>query len=312
MSKILIVDDSPVDQRLAGKLLVKRFGVDPEDAATGLIPLYASNGKEALEMIARESPDLVLTDLQMPEMNGLNLVMHVRIRFPMIPVILMTAHGSEELAVQALHAGAASYVPKRDLANDLLFTVESVLETAQAKRSQHALMQCLTQTESQFVLTNDPSLISPLMGYLKENVFRMSGSDDTGLIQMTMALREAILNAMEHGNLELNSALKENDETSYHQLGQERRKLPPYQDRRVFLTARENPKEAIYIIRDEGPGFDTKNLPDPTDPVNLEKSSGRGLFLMRTFMSEIRHNEKGNEITLIRRVADKQKDSDLL
>jgi CheY-like chemotaxis protein/anti-sigma regulatory factor (Ser/Thr protein kinase) len=301
MSKVLIVDDSPVDQRLATKLLLTRTDLTFEDEPTGLTVLHASNGREALEVIAREVPDAIVTDLQMPEMNGLSLVLQVRIRHPLIPVILMTAHGSEDYAVKALRAGAASYVPKQDLARDLLTTVEEVIEMSQAKRSHHRLMECLTQTESHFVLDNDPALIPPLVGYLKDNVFRMSGSDDTGLIQVTIALREALLNAMEHGNLELDSALREQDNNAYHQLAQERRRQQPYADRRVHVKARETPHEAVYVIRDEGRGFDTSQLPDPTDPANLEKSSGRGLLLMRTFMTEVFHNEKGNEVTLIRR-----------
>ena len=162
-------------------------------------------------------------------------------------------------------------------------------------------MESLTQTESHFVLDNDPALIPPLVGYLKENVFRMCGADDTGLIRVTMALREALLNAMDHGNLELDSALRENDESSYHRIGMERRRQKPYSSRRVHVIARETPTEVCYIIRDEGPGFDVSKLPDPLDPANLEKRSGRGLLLMRTFMSEVRHNDSGNEVTLIRR-----------
>jgi CheY-like chemotaxis protein len=301
MGKVLIVDDSPVDRRLAGKLLEKRAGADGPEAATGLAVLYASNGREALDVIAREGPDAVVTDLQMPDLNGLDLVLQVRARYPLIPVILMTAHGSEELAVRALQSGAASYVPKRELSRDLLDTVEAVIESAHGKRDRTRLMATLEQTESRFVLENDPSLIPPLVAYLKENVFRMSGSDETGLIQATIALREALLNAMEHGNLQLDSALREQDEHSYHALARERRQQHPYRDRRVHVTARETRDEAVYVIRDEGPGFDTSRLPDPTDPANLEKRSGRGLLLMRAFMSEVRHNDRGNEVTMIRR-----------
>ena len=65
--------------------------------------------------------------------------------------------------------------------------------------------------------------------------------------------------------------------------------------------ARESPKEAVYVIRDEGKGFDTSNMPDPTDPANLERMSGRGLLLMRAFMTEVHHNDRGNQVTLIRR-----------
>src|SRR5687768_17320524 len=101
MAVVLVVDDSPVDRTRAGGLLKKR---------PGLIPVYASNGREALALIAEKAPDIVVSDLQMPEMDGLELVEAIRRQFAALPVILMTAHGSEETAVQALQKGAASYV----------------------------------------------------------------------------------------------------------------------------------------------------------------------------------------------------------
>jgi hypothetical protein len=55
------------------------------------------------------------------------------------------------------------------------------------------------------------------------------------------------------------------------------------------------------VIADEGPGFDTRSIPDPTDPENFLRPSGRGLLLIRTFMQETYHNEAGNEITLVKR-----------
>ena len=58
---------------------------------------------------------------------------------------------------------------------------------------------------------------------------------------------------------------------------------------------------ATITIRDDGPGFDTTSLRDPTDPENLERAGGRGLLLINAFMSEVRHNDKGNEITMIKR-----------
>ena len=301
MGKVLIVDDSPVDRRLAGKFLERRMNVPEPESHTGFIVLYASDGREALKMIADESPDVVVTDMQMPELSGLDVVLQVRARFPLIPVVVMTAHGSEELAVRALQGGAASYVPKRELARDLLETVEGVMEAAHSKRDRKRLMSSLVATESHFVLENDSSLIPPLVTYLKENIFRMSGSDDTGLIQTTMALREAIINAMEHGNLQLDSALRESDDNSYHVMSEQRRRERPYCDRRVHITARETRDEAVYVIRDEGPGFDTSKLPDPTEPANMERRSGRGLLLMRAFMSDVLYNKAGNEVTLVRR-----------
>lgn len=292
MAKILIVDDSPVDRQLAGRLIEKQ---------SGMTVAYAVDGREAMEKIPIEKPDAVVTDLQMPGMNGLDLVLEIRIWHPLVPVVLMTAHGSEELAMEALRRGAASYVPKRSMVQDLAPTLEGVIEAAQCKQSRERLLTCLTRTESHFVLENDPALIPALVSHLKENVFRMSGSDDTGLIRVTIALREALLNAMEHGNLELNSALRENDNNRYHEMANERRRQKPYSDRRVIISARESPDESVYVIRDEGPGFDPSKLPDPTDPANLEKPSGRGTLLIRTFMSDVKYNDRGNEVTLIHR-----------
>ena len=61
-------------------------------------------------------------------------------------------------------------------------------------------------------------------------------------------------------------------------------------------------REAVRItIRDQGPGFDPSRLPDPTVPENIGKISGRGLLLIRTFMDDVRFNETGNEITLVKK-----------
>lgn len=301
MPKILIVDDSPIDRQLAGRLLEKHTGWTELDPANVLVLVHAADGHEGVAAAVRERPDLILTDLNMPTCTGLELVEEVRVKCLGIPVILMTAHGSEEIAIRALQRGAASYVPKKLLAQELVDTVIAVLESATANRSHLRLLDCLVHSESHFRLENDPALIPPLIGYLKDSLFRIGGSDETGLVRVTMALREAVLNAMHHGNLELSSSLRETDERAYHKLAQERRTQKPYCDRQVFIVARDTPESSTYVIRDQGPGFNVKSLPDPLDPENLEKVSGRGLLLIRTFMDEVRHNEHGNEITLIKR-----------
>ena len=56
----------------------------------------------------------------------------------------------------------------------------------------------------------------------------------------------------------------------------------------------------VYVIRDEGPGFDVSGLPDPTDPANLDRPCGRGMLLMRTFMDNVIYNDRGNEVTLFK------------
>ena len=61
------------------------------------------------------------------------------------------------------------------------------------------------------------------------------------------------------------------------------------------------PDSVLAEVEDEGPGFKPEEVPDPLALENLERSSGRGLFLMRSYMTWVRHNERGNEVTMIRR-----------
>jgi CheY-like chemotaxis protein len=301
MASVLVVDDSAVDRTLVGKLLGKRPGLTAVEKSTGLTPIFASNGREAIQLMERSTPDLVLTDLQMPEMDGLELVETIKSRFAHVPVILMTAHGSEDTAVQALQRGAASYVPKTNLARDLLETVEDVLAVARGGVNQQRLLESLSTLEAHFILENDPSLIPPLIAHLEDGLRKMRLCDENGLIRIAVALREALINAIHHGNLQVGSDVRERDEKEYQALVEDRRQQEPYQDRRVHVTSKQTRAEVVYVIRDEGNGFDPKTLPDPTDPANLENVTGRGLLLIRTFMDEVFHNDRGNQITMVKR-----------
>ena len=102
MTSVLVVDDSAVDRSLVGGLLRKNPDLTVD---------YAVNGAEALTKIEQDQPELVISDLIMPKLDGLELVAAVRSKFPLVPVILMTSKGSEEIAVQALQAGTPATSP---------------------------------------------------------------------------------------------------------------------------------------------------------------------------------------------------------
>jgi len=289
---VLIVDDALLDQRMAGSIVAKR---------TGLRPVYARNGIEALEVVARQAPVAVLTDLRMPVMDGLALVEAMRERFPQVPVVLMTAHGSEELALQALRLGAASYVPKRRLSQDLPGTLDQVLAAARVDRRHQRLLAFETEAEAGFVLENDPELIPDLVDRLHETAARLGLFNENVAMRVDLALHETLRNAIHHGNLEVSSDLRQDGEAPFLELIARRRRESPYADRRLHVRGRFSRAEAAYIIRDEGPGFDHATLPDPTHPANLNRIGGRGLFLIRAFMDGVNFNAIGNEITLTKR-----------
>lgn len=297
MATVLVVDDSPIDRRLVGGILEKISGTKTE---------YAGDGAEALLKIERSAPDVVLTDLQMPKMDGLELVSTVRSRFPLVPVILMTGHGSEDIAVQALQRGAASYVNKSSIADELPDVLETVLHIAKADRHNERLGECITRTITEFVLPNDTALVYPLVDHCQQLVTRMRLCDETGRIRVGIALEEALLNALYHGNLELTSEALHDARSSMLEsdgpnLIEQRCGQQPYRDRRIHMQISVSADEAQFTVRDEGKGFDHGSVPDPTDPANLERESGRGLLLMKTFMDDVQYSNGGNEVKLTKR-----------
>ena len=106
-----------------------------------------------------------------------------------------------------------------------------------------------------------------------------AGFDEDARGGISMAVREAMINAVMHGN-------------GYSA------------DKRVKLSFEQSGDDLVITIRDEGAGMDPDSVPDPLAPENLMKQSGRGIFLMRAFMDDVRFRklEPGTEITLIKRV----------
>ena len=189
MAIVLVVDDSPVDRRLVAGLLSKSLNIAVE---------FAADGEEALRKLDECHPNLVVTDLVMPNLDGLELVAAVVERFPLVPVILMTGKGSEEIAVEALKAGAASYVPKSALSSLLVETVENVLSMSHEEQTQTRLHECMMGCE--FVLENDAAMISAMVKYVRNFLRRTGLCDETNSIRTCVALEEALNNAMFNGN----------------------------------------------------------------------------------------------------------------
>ncbi|MGC1272707.1 MAG: response regulator [Planctomycetaceae bacterium] len=291
MTAVLVVDDCLTDRRRAGGLL-SRAGCDI---------VVAENGREALERIAGQRFDAVVTDLHMPEMDGLALVTSIVRDYPLVPVVVMTSLGSESTAVQALQAGAASYVPKRDLAAQLVETVKRVCLAAGETREFARLTERIARQAVRYELEPDLSLVPLAVRAIRELLPGRQALTEAEALRVTIAFEEALLNAIYHGNLEISSDLREDDPNAYYDLARARSELEPYCHRRVHVDVVVSREEVQFTISDDGPGFDPAALPDPTDPTNIARASGRGLLLIRTFMDEIVHNARGNAIRMVKR-----------
>ena len=208
--------------------------------------------------------------------------------------------------VEALEQGAASYVPKSRLAEKLLDTVDEVLTCTRTEQKNEQLISCMTRAHFAYQLENEVTLIDPLVEKVQELSSGMGLCDFNGCVRLGVALKEALLNAIFRGNLEwdkeqkpdVREKLEEGDEK---ETFQQRSSDPQFRDRKVYVEVKINKEEANLIIRDDGPGFDVRTVPEPDDPQALEPQHGRGLWLIRSFMDEVRFNQDGNEITMVKR-----------
>lgn len=101
-----------------------------------------------------------------------------------------------------------------------------------------------------------------------------AGYSEASCFAVRLALEEAVVNAFRHGHRGLDAAV-------------------PVQ---VFYDI--GPSRITIAVEDAGHGFDPGAVPDPTAPENITKTSGRGLLLIRSYMSEVRHNDRGNRIEM--------------
>ncbi len=286
MPGILVVDDTAVDRRLAGGLLESDPTLDVS---------YAKDVQEALLQISNHLPDLVVTDLQMPEFDGLHLVNEINEKYPELPVVLITAHGSENIAAQALASGAASFVPKSELAASLYETVMYVLSLSRSNSRNRKLMSCARQCDFEFVLDNDIELIEPLVDMIQEIVGSQEILSHKCQVQLGVALENALTNAMFRGNLDMN---REDFPVLSRAAISSRARSEPYCDRRVHFRAQITNDKIEFELRDEGEGFDISQLPDASNPDSFRDGIGRGLVLIQAFMDEVNYQDSGRKLEM--------------
>ena len=286
--RVLIVDDESMVHSVLGMFFDKK-GVEHQSAMSG---------EEALEMLSKHHFDLVLTDVMMPGMDGLALIRKLREANSNIPVAIITGFGALDLAVEAIRNGAVDFIKKPfDFAH-----IGQLLNKVFARQDREIGYQMVLGLirNASFVLPNDSSVLESA-ARIAAKCFEGTPAYDG----VCLALTEALTNAMEHGNLRISQSMKLDamGDESFYELVHERLCDPELGKRRVYLEMENTGTSVKYVVRDEGEGFDWRDLPDPTHPENLFKASGRGILLIRCYMDKVYWNETGNQITMEKRLA---------
>ncbi len=134
--KILIIDDRPENIELLADYILRPHGY---------IPLAATNGHEGLRMALSEKPDLIILDLRMPGMTGLEVLEALRAERCNISAILITAYGSEDVVIRALRLGVRDYIVRPFEVDEVLAAVDRTLRESRLEREREELLYELEQ-----------------------------------------------------------------------------------------------------------------------------------------------------------------------
>ncbi|MBW3539781.1 MAG: ATP-binding protein [Planctomycetes bacterium] len=246
--------------------------------------------------------DLLLAHISLSKSDGGEFVSHVRELFPRLPILLIACDQDHDTLVKALLLGAASYVPRGRLARELVGTVERLLALT-GREYRRRLAECLARGQTRLVFGNDRQMIPVVVGHVQDCAEDFGLCHERDSFRLAVALEEALANALVHGNLEVSSELRgqNGNDSAYADLISIRLEQEPYCRRKIMVDVTFDDREVRTVITDEGPGFDPSRVADPTDPRNLAKPYGRGMMLMKAFMDEVRYNDRGTQVTLIKR-----------
>jgi serine/threonine-protein kinase RsbW len=265
--RILIVDNND-ELRAVLEGALRELG--HEVVATG-------DRNEALAREDLEEFDLIISDLTEDVDSGVQLLSEIKRKRLLVPVVVSSDEAQQPGIVKAFKMGAANFLRLPYNKDELCSIVEKTLAYKLRFVDDLKILPFLRE-KIDFELPSDVSLMNGVLQYLIERVARL------GLIKpersnLFVALDEAFVNAVKHGN--------KNDPNKL-----------------VRITAELSAKEARFTVEDEGTGFNVQEIPDPRDPMNLFKTSGRGVLLIYNIMDEVQYNERGNRLTMVKRPED--------
>jgi serine/threonine-protein kinase RsbW len=226
--------------------------------------------KKALRRDDLDSFDLIISDLSEAEVNG-QPIGDLQRKHLVTP---LSTNGTSPDIIKAFKMGAANYLRSPYNRDELREIVEQTLAYKLRYVDDPNVLSHVHE-KIEFELPSDLALMNGVLEYLQDRVAKL------GLIKpersnLFVALDEAFVNAVKHGN--------KNDPTKL-----------------VRITAELTPQEASFTVEDEGEGFDINKIPDPCDPANLFRTSGRGVLLIYNIMDKVEYNAQGNRVKMVKR-----------
>ncbi|HEY0404270.1 MAG TPA: ATP-binding protein [Pyrinomonadaceae bacterium] len=272
--RILIVDNND-ELRAMLEQVLRELGHDVVATGDRAIAL----AREDLEEF-----DLIISDLTEDADAGVQLVSELKRKRLLVPIVVSSDDAQQPGLVKAFKMGAANFLRQPYNKEELRSIVDKTLSYKLRFVDDLKVLPYIRE-KIDFELPSDVTLMNGVLQYLVERLAKL-GVIKPERSNLFVALDEAFVNAVKHGN--------KNDPAKL-----------------VRITAELSTKEARFTIEDEGDGFNVQEIPDPRDPENLFKTSGRGVLLIYNIMDEVYYNDRGNRLTMVKR-PEESLDSELI
>lgn len=282
--KVLVVEDDFASRELLRIAITK----------DGYECFVAEDGENGLNSFNVNNPDVVISDVRMPKMDGISLLEKLRKISKDCIIIIVTGHGNEELALQALQLGANNYIKKPIDLRDLKAQLLRYKNFIESKALESNIADFVVERDIELVIDSEISLAPSTAKYLMQKTD--TSFTETEKLGMELGLSELITNAIEHGNLnisfeEKNFALNNN---TLQDLYDSRSNQEELRNRKVKISFNKNDLNCEWIIEDEGNGFNYQSYPIHIGNTLQNELHGRGIFISRMQFDEFEYIGKGN------------------
>ncbi len=262
--RVLIVDDDN-DLKEELELTFNEFGYD-------VVSMHSHDRAAARQDLS--TFDLIITDLTDDTAQGQQLISDIQLYRSQPSITISSSVAEADKVTKAFKIDASNFKREPYNSNELRAIVEKAL-SYKSQIIDHVNLSAKVHEKIEFAFPSDVSLMTAVLDYLVGRVTKL-GVVNPEQSNLFIALDEAFVNAVKHGNR--------------------------YDTRKtVYISADLSPEEARFTIEDEGEGFNPKEIPDPCDPGNLFKTSGRGVLFIRNIMDEVEYSERGNRLTMVKR-----------
>jgi CheY-like chemotaxis protein len=296
MPNLLVVDDSATQITLIQSIIQE----------LGFTVQTASDGVEALRLMQQQQPNLVITDMEMPEMNGLELIRNMREVCPLVPAVLVTAFGNEHLAAEALGVGAANYISKDHIGILLPDIVQRILMFTDANAESLDLKGTLDRSSFDFLLDCSIERITPLVCLQLRLLAAMNVLHTGERIRIAEALNYLLFYSVVHGNLEEPvdpTPLSIDQAIALVQSRREDDATRSMSERNVTMRLELTQRQARFTVAHQGSGQSIHHAPLPGTPQSFADERGRGMLLLTSVMNEVFIHPATYDVTMVKYIA---------